>query len=140
MKLEIGMQGSLTRTITDEDVQKMADLVSDHNPVHLDDEYAKGTLFGRRIVHGVFCNGLISAVLGNVLPGPGTIYLEQSLRWIRPVDIGDTITAEVMVDKLLNTKVGLQTKCWNQDGKLVAEKPLAKIPTMIDALTKQLAG
>lgn len=122
MKLEIGMLGSLTKTITDYDVKMMANIIADHNPIHLDETYAKSTIFGNRIAHGVFCNGLISAVLGNHLPGPGTIYLNQELRWVRPVFIGDTITAEVMVDKLENSdRVGLQTKCWNQDGKLVAE-------------------
>ncbi|MBU1879309.1 MAG: MaoC family dehydratase, partial [Chloroflexi bacterium] len=86
---QIGEQATFTKTITEADVNALADLIGDHNPVHMDEAFAAGTRFGRRIAHGVFTSGLISAVLGNDLPGPGAIYLSQQIEFLAPVFIGD---------------------------------------------------
>ena len=85
------------------------------------DAYAKETVFGKRIVHGILTSGLISAVLANKLPGPGTIYLGQDLRFVAPVFVGDDITAEVEIAEIREDKhiVKLNTTCYNQDGKVV---------------------
>jgi 3-hydroxybutyryl-CoA dehydratase len=119
--IHIGQSAEMTRTISDSDVRTFANISGDHNPVHLDDVYAESTVFGRRIAHGSLTSALISAVLGQQLPGHGTIYLSQSCQFKRPVYINDTITARVEVinfreDKRITT---LKTDVINQDGKLV---------------------
>jgi 3-hydroxybutyryl-CoA dehydratase len=116
MALQVGETASLSKTITDEDIHAFADLVGDHNPVHLDDSYAKGTRFGRRIAHGMLSASLISALLANKLPGEGTVYLSQSLQFVAPVFPGDTVTARVTVTKVREDKpiVTLETVCVNQ--------------------------
>ena len=101
--LEVGASESLAKTITDADIVLFAGVSCDTNPVHLDDEYAAGTRFGGRIAHGMLSAGLISAAIANRLPGPGTIYLGQSLRFLAPVRPGDTVTATVTV-KEINTE------------------------------------
>jgi len=123
MPIEIGTTATLSKTITDEDIVNFADVVGDHNPVHLNDEYAKTTRFGRRIAHGMLGAGLISALIGNHLPGPGTIYLSQSLKFMAPVYPGDTITAKVTVTNIREDKgiITLNTVCFNQDQKNVIE-------------------
>ncbi|HEY6073550.1 MAG TPA: MaoC family dehydratase [Anaerolineales bacterium] len=118
-----GDRASRSLTITDDMIRTFADLTGDHNPVHLDDAYAAGTRFGRRIAHGMIAAGLISATLANELPGPGSVYLSQSLQFKAPVFPGDTITATVEVrqvrpDKLIVT---LSTRCMNQEDVLVLE-------------------
>ena len=97
MALQVGDTASQSKTITDADIQRFADLVGDHNPVHLDDEYARTTRFGRRIAHGMLSASLLSAVLANKLPGRGTVYLSQTLKFVAPVFPGDTVTARVTV-------------------------------------------
>lgn len=116
MTLKVGDTDSLTKTITDDDIRAFADLTTDHNPVHLDDEFARTTRFKRRIAHGMLSAGLISAVLANKLPGTGTVYLSQSLNFVAPVYPGDTITARVIVTKVREDKpiVTLETVCTNQ--------------------------
>jgi 3-hydroxybutyryl-CoA dehydratase len=116
MAVQVGETDSLTKTITDADIHAFADLTGDHNPVHLDDDFAKTTRFGRRIAHGMLSAGLISAVLANKLPGTGTVYLSQSLTFVAPVYPGDTITARVTVAKVRKDKpiVTLETVCTNQ--------------------------
>ncbi len=123
LTLEPGAKASRTQTITDEIIQSFADLTGDHNPLHLDDSYAASTRFGRRIAHGMLAAGLISATLANDLPGPGTIYLSQSLQFKAPVYPGDTITATVEVKALRPGKplVTLATTCTKQDGTVVLE-------------------
>ncbi|MEP7290713.1 MAG: MaoC family dehydratase [Chloroflexota bacterium] len=123
MSLKVGDSASRTKTMTDADVQDFARASGDSNPVHLDDAYAATTPFGRRIAHGMLTGSLISAVLGNDLPGHGTIYLGQEFRFKAPVFVGDTVTATVEVtayreDKRIAT---LRTTCTNQDGVLVIE-------------------
>lgn len=119
--LEIGQKARLSKTITDADVRAFAQLSLDTNPVHLDEEYAQASLFGQRISHGMLYGSLISAVLGTQLPGPGAIYMGQTFKFLKPVFLNDTITAEVEVLTLNEDKhiATLQTTCINQDGKLV---------------------
>lgn len=117
----VGEQASLTKTVTESDVATFADLIGDHNPIHTDDEYARKSRFGRRVAHGVFTGGLISAVLGNHLPGPGAIYLSQQLEFLAPVFIGDTITAVVKVTSWRPEKriITFKTDAYNQEEKQV---------------------
>lgn len=122
-KLEIGMYDSLGKTVTESDVVIFAGISLDVNPLHLNEKYAKTTMFKGRIAHGMIGAGLISAVLGTKLPGQGTIYLSQNLKFIAPVKIGDTITAKVEIIELTDAKkmVKLRTTCVNQDGVLVID-------------------
>lgn len=121
MDLVVGMQASRTRTISAEDVETFARISGDTNPVHLDDAYAAQTQFGRRVAHGIFTLSLISAILGNDLPGVGTIYLGQEVRFKAPVYIGDTITATVELKSYREDKriATFSTQCSNQDGVVV---------------------
>ena len=121
--LKIGESASFTKTFSDEDVRGFAEISGDMNPVHLDDEYASQTQFKKRLVHGILTAGLISAVLGMELPGPGSIYLSQSINFRAPVYIGDTVTATVTVIKIREGKpiVTLGTVCKNQDDVVVLE-------------------
>jgi len=98
--LEIGMARHLRKTITDRDIALFAEVSTDHNPVHLDDDYAQDTIFEGRIAHGMLTAGLISAVIGEQLPGHGTIYMGQSLKFLAPVRPGDTVLAEVSVREI----------------------------------------
>ncbi len=121
--LNPGVTATRTTTIPGEMIRLFADLSGDHNPVHLDDAYARTTRFGRRIAHGMIAAGLISATLANDLPGPGTVYLSQTLQFKAPVFPGDTITTIVEVKSIRPDKpiVTLATFCKNQDGKVVLE-------------------
>jgi 3-hydroxybutyryl-CoA dehydratase len=119
--IEVGQSASFTKTITQDDISHFADLTGDRNPVHLDEEYASGTRFGRRIAHGMLTAALISTVLGTKLPGPGAIYLGQTVRFLKPVFPGDEITATVTVERY-NTERGrmlLSTVCRNAMGEYV---------------------
>lgn len=122
-KLEIGMSECLGKTITEADILNFAGVSLDVNPLHLNEEYAKKTMFKGRIAHGIIGAGLISAVIGTKLPGEGTVYLSQNLKFIAPVKIGDTITAKVEIVELNQEKkkVGLKTTCTNQNGVLVID-------------------
>src|SRR6266849_10221760 len=121
MNLKVGDTASLTKTITDADVRAFAELTGDHNPLHLDDEYAATTRFGRRIAHGMLAASLISTVLATELPGIGTVYLSQNSQFVAPVYPGDTVTARVTVMKIRDDKpiVTLDTICENQRGEMV---------------------
>lgn len=123
MSLKVGDSAEASKTIADEDVRAFAELTGDHNPVHLDEEYAASTRFGRRIAHGMLGASLISAVLANELPGRGTVYLSQTLRFTAPVFLGDTITARVTVKSVREDKpvVTLETVCTNERGERVVE-------------------
>lgn len=117
----VGENASFSKTVTEADITTFAGLIGDFNPIHVDAEYARRSRFGRRVAHGMFTAGLISAVLGNRLPGPGAIYLSQQVEFLAPVYIGDTITATVSVlswrpDKRIIT---LRTDCHNQEGTQV---------------------
>jgi 3-hydroxybutyryl-CoA dehydratase len=119
MNLKVGDRASITRKITDHDIRAFAEVTGDHNPVHLDEAFARETRFGRRIAHGMFGASLVSAVLGTELPGKGSIYLSQTLQFLGPVYIGDTVTARVTVTKVREEKsiVTLETVCENQKGE-----------------------
>jgi 3-hydroxybutyryl-CoA dehydratase len=121
MTLKVGDTASLTKTITDADIHAFAELSGDRNPIHLDDEYAANTRFGRRIAHGMLAASLISTVLGTELPGIGTVYLSQTTQFLAPVYPGDTVTARVTVRKIRDDKpiVTLETICENQRGEVL---------------------
>lgn len=130
-ELAIGQQAHVSKAITTDDIVRFAELTGDDNPVHLDDAVAARSRFGRRIAHGMLSAGLISAVLGTRLPGPGVIYLSQSLRFSRPVFPGDVITATVEVTELVPAKrrARLATTCRNQAGDVVLEgEALVMVP------------
>ncbi len=111
--IEIGMMRSLTKVVTDRDIELFAEVSTDRNPVHLDDDYAQDTIFEGRIAHGMLTAGLISAVIGEQLPGHGTVYLGQSLKFLAPVRPGDLVTAEVEVTDIEHGKrrVRMETRC-----------------------------
>lgn len=120
---KVGDRSSLRRTITEADIVNFAGITGDFNPVHIDEEYARSTLFKGRIAHGLFSASLVSNLLGNRLPGPGCIYLRQSLHFLFPVRAGDTITAEVEIVETIEDKkrLRLRTSCKNQSGKIVLD-------------------
>lgn len=120
-ELKIGDKASFSKTITETDIVNYAGITGDFNPAHINDSYAKDTIFGGRIAHGMLSTGLISAVLGTQLPGPGAIYVSQELKFTAPVKINDTITAEVEVTRkdVEKNRVTLKTLCINQNNKKV---------------------
>jgi acyl dehydratase len=119
----VGQTAELMHQYSENDVNMFAEISGDHNPIHLDAEYAKESIFGKKIVFGFLSGSLISAVLGNVLPGEGSIYMNQTLSFLRPVFIGDTITAKVVISEINEEKkrILLDTVCTNQNGKTVIE-------------------
>ncbi len=121
--LDVGQRAERAKTVTEDDVNAFATLTGDFNPVHVDEAAAARSRFGGRIAHGMLGAGLISAAIANDLPGPGTIYLAQSLRFVRPVRLGDTVTTRVEVVELMPDKrrARLRTTCSNQHSELVIE-------------------
>ena len=121
--IQVGDTATFTKSFTKEDVMTFAEISGDQNPVHVDADFAATTRFERQIVHGMLTAGLISAVLGTKLPGPGCLYLKQELNFRAPVYFGDTITATVTVTKVREDKpiITLETSCSNQDGILVID-------------------
>lgn len=111
--IEIGMVRSLSKVVTDRDIELFAEVSTDRNPVHLDDDYAHDTIFEGRIAHGMITAGLVSAVIGEQLPGHGTVYLGQSLKFLAPVRPGDRVTAEVEVLEVDHgrRRVKMDTRC-----------------------------
>ena len=111
--MEIGMVRSLRKQVTDRDIEMFAEVSTDRNPVHLDDDYAHDTIFGGRIAHGMLTAGLISAVIGEQLPGHGTVYLGQNLKFLAPVRPDDMVLAEVEVLAIDYSKrrVTMETRC-----------------------------
>ncbi|NPV91148.1 MAG: MaoC family dehydratase [Firmicutes bacterium] len=122
-QLNIGDRANVSKTISETDVYLFAGITGDFNPVHVNSEYAKDTQFSKRIAHGVLSVGLISTVLGTRLPGPGSIYLNQTVSFLAPVYVGDTITAEVEVIEKMpeKSRVKLRTTCYNQTGKNILQ-------------------
>ncbi|GMU37265.1 MAG: MaoC family dehydratase [Phycisphaerae bacterium] len=119
--LKVGDAGSFSKTITDRDVFAFADASGDFNPLHIDEEYARRSAFGRRIAHGILTAGIISTVLGSEIPGLGTIFVQLEIRFLKPVFIGDTVTARAVVMEVINPKrVRLLVSCTNQSGEDVA--------------------
>lgn len=116
-----GDSASFAKTITEADILMYAGVSGDFNPVHVNAEYASSTRFGQRIAHGMLTAGLISAVLGNKLPGPGAIYLSQTLQFVAPVYLGDTITATATITayEQRRGRMTVATVCQNQRGENV---------------------
>ena len=121
--IKIGQTAELDHTITSEDIELFGKLSGDYNPVHFDNEWAKKTIFGERIAHGLLTGAFISTLLANKVPGPGSVYLQQNFKFKAPVKIGDTITAKVEVIELIDDKqfIVLRTMCLNQHGKIVLD-------------------
>jgi 3-hydroxybutyryl-CoA dehydratase len=122
-QLAVGDTDRFSKTVSDADIYLFAGVTGDMNPAHIDEAYAQGTFFKTRIAHGMLSAGFISAVIGTRLPGPGTVYMHQSLDFLAPVRIGDTVTATVeVVEKMTEKKrIRLKTTCTNQDGTLVLD-------------------
>lgn len=122
-RIAVGDRASMRRTITEADVVLFAAVTGDQNPMHTDELAARDSRFGRRIAHGMLAAGLISAVLGMRLPGPGTIYLKQSLAFRKPIYLNDTVTTTVEVLSIREDKpiATLSTVVTNQDGEVVVE-------------------
>ncbi|MDR3175123.1 MAG: MaoC family dehydratase [Desulfovibrio sp.] len=121
--LKVGDKDSTSKLITAEVVEKFADVSTDNNPLHLDEAFAKTTIFGKRIAHGMISAGLISAVHGTIIPGQGAIYLSQTLKFRRPVFLGETLTAWAEVVDKNEEKKRVTMKNWvaNQKGENVVE-------------------
>ncbi|MEP7075301.1 MAG: MaoC family dehydratase [Acidobacteriota bacterium] len=123
MDLKIGDRFSTERGITDDLVRKFAEVSGDFNPIHLDEEFAKTTRFGRRIAHGMLSGALISAVLGNEFQERKIVYLSQTMKFVAPVFIGDTVTATGTISKIREDRgiVTLETECTNQNGEVLVK-------------------
>ncbi|MEW6730803.1 MAG: MaoC family dehydratase [Acidobacteriota bacterium] len=117
-KFSLGETATYTKTITSADIEIFAAVSGDHNPIHLDEKYAMHTRFERRIAHGMLTASFISTVIGMHLPGCGAIYLSQEIKFLKPVFIGDTVTATATVTAYNEEKriITLKTECANQEG------------------------
>jgi len=117
-ELKIGDTAEFSKTVSESDIYQFAGVTGDFNPAHMNEEYAKKTFFKTRIAHGILSAGFISTVIGTKLPGTGSIYIKQTLSFLAPVRIGDTITARVEVIEIVDGKsrVRLKTVCVNQEG------------------------
>ena len=109
--IEMGMTRYIRKIITDRDIEQFAEISTDHNPVHLDDDYARDTIFEGRIAHGMLTAGLVSAVIGEQLPRHGTIYMSQNLKFLAPVRPGDLVHAEVRVVDMVIDKRRVKLDC-----------------------------
>lgn len=129
-QLEIGQSASFSKTISESDVHIFAGVTGDFNPAHINEAYAGTTPFKTRIAHGMLSAGLISAVLGTRLPGPGSIYVSQTLKFTAPVYIGDTITATATIKELIpaRNRAILETVCRNQDNVVVITGEAVLLP------------
>ena len=128
--LEIGMSACYSRTITDADVVNFAGVSGDTNPIHLDEEFARATHFGTRIAHVMLYAGYLYTILGTKLPGPGSVYIDQRLRFTAPVKVGETVVARVVV-RHIDTKtarVTLETTCKVKDRVVVEGEAILKVP------------
>jgi 3-hydroxybutyryl-CoA dehydratase len=129
--LEVGMSERLTKTISSSDVVGFAEITGDRNPIHLSEHFAARTPFGTRIAHGLYTAGLISAVLGTRLPGPGAVYVSQTLNFRAPVRIGDTVEVEVVVAELTSERRRARLACTcSVAGEIVLDgEALVKVPS-----------
>ena len=130
-QLEVGDSSEFSKTISEADVYMYAGISGDMNPAHINEAYAQGTFFKNRIAHGMLTASFISAVIGMQLPGPGTIYMGQTLQFLAPVRIGDTVTARVEVVEKIDDKkrVRLATTCTNQEGtQLISGEAMVSPP------------
>jgi 3-hydroxybutyryl-CoA dehydratase len=122
-EIKIGDWAEFAKTVSESDIYQYAGISGDFNPAHVNEDYAKQTFFKTRIAHGMLSAGFISNVLGNHLPGPGSIYIRQELNFLSPVRIGDTIRARVEIIDITPEKnrIKLKTQCINQDGTVVID-------------------
>lgn len=129
--LSVGMRETLMKTVMNEDVIGFADLSGDHNPIHLSEHFARKTRFGERIAHGLYTASLISAVLGMYLPGPGAVYLSQTLNFRGPVRIGDVVTISVEVAELVpeGRRVLLRCECLVDNKVVLDGEARVSVPT-----------
>ena len=129
--IEMGMTRYIRKIITDRDIELFAEISTDHNPVHLDDDYARDTIFEGRIAHGMLTAGLISAVIGEQLPGHGTIYMSQNLKFLAPVRPGDLVYAEVkVVDMVIDKRrVKLDCRCEVNGANVLVGEALVLAPS-----------
>ena len=129
-EMKIGDHASVTKTVSETDVYLFAGITGDLNPAHTNEVAASKTMFKTRIAHGMLGAGFISAVLGMYLPGPGTIYMGQELKFTRPVHIGDTVTATATVEEIIleKNRVILDTTVVNQDGEVVIKGKATVMP------------
>lgn len=129
-EMKLGDSASFTKTVSEHDVYTYAGVSGDFNPAHVNEVEAQKGMFGKRIAHGMLSAGFISTVLGTQLPGPGTIYMGQELRFTKPVFFGDTITATVTVAELISEKnrAILDTVCTNQNGEVVIKGKATVMP------------
>lgn len=129
-RFTVGQSASFTKTISESDVYMFAGVTGDVNPAHINQKYAETTRFGSRIAHGMLSAGLISAVLGTKLPGPGSIYVSQSLKFILPVYIGDTVTATATIKEIVpeRNRLVVETVCTNQEDKVVLSGEAIMLP------------
>ncbi len=122
MKFTVGDSATFSKTISESDVYQFAGITGDFNPVHIDEVYASNTIFKKRIVHGMLVSSFISTVLASKIPGEGTIYVGQELKFTRPVYIGDTITAKLELIEIINEKRWkIQSQVFNQNGEMVVD-------------------
>lgn len=138
--LSVGMQATVSRTITETDLRNFSGVSGDTNPMHLNEEYAQKTLFKGCIVHGMLTASLISAVIGTKLPGPGCIYMSQTLKFLAPVRVGDTVYAVATITALNIEKkrVTMQTQCLVKNQPVIEGEALIKVP-MRDELARMNA-
>ncbi|TRD16428.1 MaoC family dehydratase [Palleronia caenipelagi] len=129
--MEVGLTRHLEKIISDHDISLFAEVSEDRNPVHLNDEYAESTMFGGRIAHGMLTAALISAVIGEQLPGHGTVYLRQSMAFLAPVRPGDLVRAEVEVKSidLRRSRVTLDTRCLVDETRVLHGEALVLAPS-----------
>ena len=129
-EMKIGDHASVTKTVSETDVYLFAGITGDLNPAHTNEVAASKTMFKTRIAHGMLGAGFISAVLGMYLPGPGTIYMGQELKFTKPVHIGDTVTATATVEEIILEKniVIMDTTVVNQDGEIVIKGKATVMP------------
>lgn len=140
--LHEGMQATVSRTITETDLRNFSGVSGDTNPMHLNEEYASETVFKGPIVHGFLSASLISAVIGTRLPGPGCIYMSQSLKFLAPVRVGDTVYAVATVKHIDTEKhrVTIDTKCYVKDTVVIDGEALIKVRSRNDAATNEPAA
>jgi len=133
-ELTIGEQAFITKTIKEKDVETFGHITGDYNPAHFDEVYAATTMFKKRIAHGMLIGSLFSPILGLQLPGPGVIYVTQSLKFTRPVYFEDTITATVTVSEIdiEKNRVTLSCEATNQDGQVVVKGEAVMMPRKAD--------
>jgi len=122
-ELKVGMKGSFSKKITQEDVDKFISICNDINPIHVDDEFTKDTPLKTKIVHGILTSSLISTAVGTKVPGPGSVWLDQNLKFLKPVRVNDTISAisEIIVKVEDRQQVIVRTTCVNQNNEIVIE-------------------